>query len=255
MSNRPNPRPQQRRAATAAADRTSTTPASKQRTTYLIAAAVGAVIVCIVLAVVISSRSGTPTAVSADAAKTGLTTVPSGTLSFGTVTVDGAPLPELPETGGADPAIGASVPAITGQQFDGSAITIPASGKPKVVMFVAHWCPHCQKEVPVITSYLNSKGLPAGVDLFAVATSTSDQRPNFPPGEWLKKDGWPVPTLVDNKEFAAAAAYGIGGFPYFAIVDASGKVVVRTSGEKSVEQFQAMIDAARTGTAPAAGAV
>jgi hypothetical protein len=31
-------------------------------------------------------------------------------------------------------------------------------------MFVAHWCPHCQREVPRVADYLKTQGLPAGYD-------------------------------------------------------------------------------------------
>jgi cytochrome c biogenesis protein CcmG/thiol:disulfide interchange protein DsbE len=115
-----------------------------------------------------------------------------------------------------------------------------------VVMFVAHWCPHCQKEVPLITAHLGGK-LPGDVDLFAVSTGVDQTAPNYPPGAWLRKENWPVPTLVDDAQGSAAKAYGLSGFPYFVVVDASGKVVDRASGEIPVEQFDALINAARSG--------
>jgi len=207
-----------------------------------------AVVLALLLAVVVASRNDDG---SAATIKGGGTIVPKGEVAYGDVTVGGTPLAERPDEG-SDPAIGQVVPAISGEQFDGASRSIPAAGTPKVVMFLAHWCPHCQAEVPLLAEELAQNGLPAGVDLYAVTTGTTDTRANFPPAEWLRDEHWPVPTIADDASNRAAAAYGVTGFPTFVAVDAAGKVVARTSGELTVEQFRALVDAARTGTAPSA---
>jgi thiol-disulfide isomerase/thioredoxin len=172
-------------------------------------------------------------------------------LNWSDVAVTGAPLGEAPQSG-ADPAIGQAAPGLAGKTFDGSPLTIPASGKAKVVMFVAHWCPHCQKEVPLITEHLNGR-LPSDVDLYAVSTGVREDRPNFPPGAWLRREDWPVPTLVDDSTGKAGEAYGLSGFPYFVAVDADGKVVDRQSGELTTEQFDALLAKAKAGGSAPAG--
>jgi cytochrome c biogenesis protein CcmG/thiol:disulfide interchange protein DsbE len=170
-------------------------------------------------------------------------------LTTAPVKVEGAALPELPSPTSADPkpadpAVGQAVPQVSGQKFNGEPITIPVAGKPKVVLFVAHWCPHCQKEVPLITEHLGGQ-LPADVDLYAVSTAVAEPKGNYPPGAWLRKESWPIPTLVDDAEGTAAQAYGLSGFPFFVAVDKDGKVVGRQSGEISMEQFDALIAAAK----------
>jgi hypothetical protein len=45
---------------------------------------------------------------------------------------------------------------------------------------------------------------------------------------------------------------GVGGFPYFVVVGADGNVVMRASGEITMDQWQQILDAARTGQAPTA---
>ena len=164
----------------------------------------------------------------------------------GEPTIAGTPLSDMPSSG-PDPDTGKPVPTLTGQAFDGSPIAIGADGEPKVIIFVAHWCPHCQAEVPRLTEHLAATGMPEGVALYAVATGTNEGQPNFPPGEWLAEEGWPVPTLVDSLDGTAAQAFGLTGFPYFVVVDADGNLVERTSGELTTEQFDALVAAARTG--------
>jgi thiol-disulfide isomerase/thioredoxin len=152
------------------------------------------------------------------------------------VTVTGTPLAKIPDSGD-DPAVGKEIPEVKGQAFNGSPVDIRNDGRPKLILFVAHWCPHCQREVPLLTSYLKSHPLPKGVDLYTVATATNAQRPNYPPSAWLDKVGWKAPTMADSDAAQAADAFGLSAFPYFVAVDGSGKVVARTTGEITTDEF------------------
>ena len=138
------------------------------------------------------------------------------------VTVEGTALSALPDNGGADPAIGAKAPTLVGQDFAGKKPSRSATtARRRRVVFVAHWCPHCQREIPRIAEYLKSTGLPSGVELYFVPDPTNSAYPNYPPSKWLQSArAWSnVPTLVDDKNNKAHAAYGGGGFPYFVLVD------------------------------------
>jgi thiol-disulfide isomerase/thioredoxin len=159
------------------------------------------------------------------------------------VTVTGTALPAFTSSS-VDAAAGRSAPELRGQSFDGTPVTVLDDGAPKLVMFLAHWCPHCQKEVPVVTQYLAAHAVPAGLQLRAVATSTSADRPNFPPSSWLQREQWPVPTIADDGAGTAADAYGLTSFPYFVAIDGGGKVVARASGELSTGELQALLDRA-----------
>jgi thiol-disulfide isomerase/thioredoxin len=159
------------------------------------------------------------------------------------VTVTGTALTEF-EPGGADPAVGQTIPEVKGQSFDGSPVTIGNDGRSKLIVFVAHWCPHCQKEIPLLADWLKSNSLPGGVDLYTVSTGVTDKRPNYPPSKWLKKEGWTAKTLADSDEQQAADAFGLSAFPYFVVVDGSGKVVARTSGEITTGQFAELAQSA-----------
>jgi thiol-disulfide isomerase/thioredoxin len=161
------------------------------------------------------------------------------------VNVTGAPLPQLPQ-GGADPGLGKEIPDVSGQSFDGTPVGITKDGKPKLIVFVAHWCPHCQKEVPLLAGYLKSNPL-QGVDLYTVSTSVASNSPNYPPSDWLAEEDWTYPTLADSADKTAADTFGLSAFPYFVAVDASGKVVARTTGEITTDDFAALAAKARGG--------
>ena len=152
------------------------------------------------------------------------------------LTITGVELPAYEE--GRDPALGLAAPALEGESFEGSPETIVDDGRAKAIVFLAHWCPHCQREVPLIQDWIDVHGRPANVDLYSVATSNDPAQPNYPPDEWLRREGWTVPVLVDDSSGSAATAYGLTAFPYFVFVDAEGKVVARATGELTVEQLE-----------------
>jgi thiol-disulfide isomerase/thioredoxin len=189
----------------------------------------GAVVVVALVVAVIASRGGSDEA----------TDVPQTQ----PVTVTGNPLPALPDSG-TDPAVGTVAPTLAGKSFDGSAVDIAPDGTGKLVLFVAHWCPHCQREVPLLVDHLKTTKLPAGVELVTVATATTDTRPNYPPSTWLDKEGWTAPVLADDADGTAAQAYGLPGFPYLVALDKDGKVVGRITGEFPVETFDQLAQAA-----------
>jgi thiol-disulfide isomerase/thioredoxin len=192
---------------------------------------VGAVVVVALVIAVIASAGGS----SDDTATDDPQTQP--------VTVTGNPLPTLADSG-ADPGVGQTAPTLAGTSFDGSAVDVKADGTGKLVLFVAHWCPHCQREVPLLVDHLQSTTLPAGVELVTVATATDSTRPNYPPQAWLDDEGWPAPVLADSAEDAAAQAYGLPGFPYLVALDGSGKVVGRITGEFPMTTFDQLARAA-----------
>ena len=147
-----------------------------------------------------------------------------------------------------DPAIGMTLPTLHGHSiFDGKPITIGPDGKPQAVVFVAHWCPHCQAEVPRLVA-LAKDGVFKGLEVTAVATGTNSAYPNYPPSAWLKRVGWPFPVMADSASQAAANAYGLPAYPYFMLVDANGKVAGRGTGEVSDADIKANVKALLAGT-------
>ena len=162
------------------------------------------------------------------------------------VTVSGTALAAFEDTAG-DPAVGKPAPVLEGVDLYGEPMTIGGAGEPTVVVFLAHWCPHCQREVPVLVDWLEENGQPEGVDVVGLTTSFDETRGNWPPGEWLVDEGWTQPTMVDP-DGSAAETWGLTSFPYFVAIDANGDVVARASGELTTAQFEELLDAARSGT-------
>lgn len=221
--------------------------AGKGKSTAWIWIAIVVVVVVVGVVAVVAGRGSKSS--GGGSAASGGTIVPNGKLDYGQVSVSGTALTPKPDSG-ADPMVGSVIPTVIGQQFDGKQLTIAPNGKPHIIMVVAHWCPHCQAEVPRIQGWLNASGMPADVELVTVATSNDPAKGNFPASDWLRREKWSVPTIVDDKQNQAGAALGVSGFPYFLVTDAQGKVVYRTSGEKTEAEWNALLAAARTGKAP-----
>lgn len=161
------------------------------------------------------------------------------------VVVEGALLPVLPADS-ADPAQGTVAPTIEGVDLFGEPMVIGRPGTPQLVFVVAHWCPHCQKEVPIIADWLRTEGAPEGIALLAVSTGMDPAAPNYPPADWLIGEEWEIPTMLDPDE-GAKEALGVSGFPFFVALDAEGKVVGRASGELTIPQIEALVEAAGGG--------
>jgi thiol-disulfide isomerase/thioredoxin len=155
------------------------------------------------------------------------------------VAVDGRDLPPPPEQGD-DPAVGSTMPTLRGTDIHGDPVTIAADGRPTMIMFLAHWCPHCQREVPVVQRWVDGGGLPDGVRLASVATANDDRRPNFPAVDWLDREGWTAPALLDDADNDAGTAGGVSAFPFWVLVGGDGEVVARTSGELTPAQLTDM---------------
>ncbi|HQZ37052.1 MAG TPA: TlpA disulfide reductase family protein [Ilumatobacteraceae bacterium] len=166
------------------------------------------------------------------------------------VTVTGAALPALDAAANPDPAIGMDAPLLSGLNFSGTPIVMdPATKGPYMLVFLAHWCVHCNAEVPRLINWKNSGGVPAGLNIIGVPTAVSETAPNYPPAVWFSNKGWPFPALVDEKQGdgaagKAATAYGASGWPYFVIVGADGKVKARVSGEVEISDLQTIVDTA-----------
>ena len=157
---------------------------------------------------------------------------------YGTPQVEGQ-LSVMPQTAPVDRSVAGEVaPTVVGKDFDGATVTIENDGKAKAIVFLAHWCPHCQNEVPAVQSWLDSGGGVEGTELFSVATAIDPTRDNYPSSEWLDREEWTVPVIVDDAAGSVHSAYGAGPFPYWVFVNSDGTVAFRAAGELGVDQLQ-----------------
>jgi cytochrome c biogenesis protein CcmG, thiol:disulfide interchange protein DsbE len=138
-----------------------------------------------------------------------------------------------------DPARGAVAPVLKGFAFDGTPLTIAPTGKPMMVVFLAHWCSHCNAEVPRLIEWKNSGTMPSDMEVIGVSTGARDDAPNWPPSQWVVDKGWPWPVMADSEDQGAALAFGVSGYPGLLLLDGDGKVLARRSGEASIEELKA----------------
>ncbi len=147
----------------------------------------------------------------------------------GSPEITGEALPLLPE-GSADPAVGMLAPEVAGTDFDGSAVSMTNDGQAKVILFVAHWCSHCQREVPIVQDWLDGTTLPENVDFYTISTSVSSTRENYPPSAWLEREGWTAQVILDDAASSVGNAFGLTAFPYWVFASADGTVLARITG-------------------------
>lgn len=159
------------------------------------------------------------------------------TLGVEPAVIEGDAVPPAPAQAGVpDTAVGSSVPTVTGQTVDGEDVTIGATGTPQAVVFMAHWCPACQAEAPLVADWVEDDLLADGVELVAVSTRHDPARDNWPPDEWLERAAFPGQVLIDPDE-SVAQAWGLSGTPMWTFVDAEGTIVARQSGQIDADAF------------------
>lgn len=152
------------------------------------------------------------------------------------VTISGEPLPALADPA-ADSAVGQQVPTLSGIGLDGQPIAIGPEDGPMAIVVVAHWCAHCQAELPGLVQLIAQGGVPEGVTVVGLSTAIDALRPNYPPSAWFEREGWAQPTLIDDASSGALQALGLNSFPGFVFVDAQGAVTLRLVGEIGADRF------------------
>ena len=150
------------------------------------------------------------------------------------VVIEGTALESLGDEA-IDPMLGQVAPTLNGATFDGSGVSVtPGDGQAYMIVFLAHWCPHCNREVPRLIEWQASGAVPSELQVVGVSTAVASDRPNYPPSQWVVEKGWTWPILADSSSREAAEAYGVSGFPFFVIVGADGTVKARVSGEVEI---------------------
>ncbi|CAB4641563.1 MAG: redoxin domain-containing protein [Actinobacteria bacterium] len=165
---------------------------------------------------------------------------------FQPVIVDGDVLNPLGDGNGnpaSDAAMGKTAPTLNGYTFAGNPVSITpgASAQPIMLVFLAHWCPHCNREVPRLIDWKELGLVPEGLRVIGVTTASRNDQANWPPSDWIEEMKWPFEVFVDSEAGDAANAYGVDGFPFIAMVNAEGKIVGRHSGELELADLDAFV--------------
>ena len=142
-----------------------------------------------------------------------------------------------------DPAVGRTSPEVVGTDLlTGEAVRIESQGRPMVVVFYAHWCPHCQAEVDEITEWLETNELPAGVDFAAVSVLEDPTRGNHPPATWLAEKGWRHPVVADTPSMDVVGAFGLQSVPFLVAVTSENAVALRYAGNLGTDQLVGLFE-------------
>lgn len=196
---------------------------------------IGAVLLCVASFVAACGGDETTAATSAPDGAAATASGPAATTSAadgtpGPTEVFGTALPQFEQLED-DPAVGRTPPVVVGTDLlTGEVVRIATQGRPIVVAFYAHWCPHCQAEVADLTEWLETNELPTGVDFYAVSVLEDATRGNHPPEKWLRDEGWQYPVVADTPALSIVDAFGLQSVPYLVAINAENEVVLRYAG-------------------------
>ena len=152
-----------------------------------------------------------------------------------------------------DTAIGMPAPAVVGHDHSGNEVAIDPATGPHLVLFVAHWCPHCAADLPHVIEWMADGTIPQWLPVTLVSTAESATAANYPADTWLQEHGWPSPEIRDPSRGDGAAgevatAYGTSGYPYYVLIGADGTIAARTTGEQTAGDMTALITALPSAT-------
>ena len=135
-------------------------------------------------------------------------------------------------------------PPLVGQDYAGNDVeVVPGTDGPQMVVFLAHWCPHCNAEIPVLQQWEASGAIPEDLSIVGVSTAAREDAENYPPSEWIEAVGWEWPVIADD-DGALAEAYGVNAFPYMVFIGDDGAVTATVSGEQPISELQRIADEA-----------
>ena len=161
-------------------------------------------------------------------------------LPEGEISVVGDSLPQYAGENDDNVALGLAAPTFSAPDQNSEIFQLEKNGNSKALLFLAHRCPHCQREVPVVQRFIDSNGVPPGIDVIAVATSIDRGRDNYPPQEWLQREGWSETQIYDlDREIGEA--YGLNAFPYWVFLDKDLNVLARRTGNLPEDMVGALL--------------
>jgi len=150
-------------------------------------------------------------------------------LPEGEVTVTGDPLPVFAGENDDNVSIGLQAPTFSAPNENSEIVSLEKNGNAKALIFLAHWCGFCQEEVPSVQEWIDTIGVPEGIEIIAVATSIDRARDNYPPQKWLEQEGWSE-TQIYDLDRTIGDAYGLTAFPYWVFLDNELNVKARRTG-------------------------
>ena len=134
---------------------------------------------------------------------------------------------------------GTQAPKFTADTVDGGSVSVGGgNADATMLVFFASWCPHCQKEAPIISDlqkkYDNLKIVMVGID------SAQGDNPEKV-RQFVKNYDIQGPAVYKP---SLGAEYQVSGYPTVYVLDGSGKIVGATAGEAPKEAYEEWIQKA-----------
>jgi cytochrome c biogenesis protein CcmG, thiol:disulfide interchange protein DsbE len=147
-----------------------------------------------------------------------------------------------PKTG-IDSASGKFSPIIKHKLSSESPIISYPENSPTIFLFVAHWCPFCQEEIPEVVQWIEEGNIiEKGVKIVLVVTSIDPEKPNYPPDEWLFNEKWQYPVIYDDKKNLIAEHFGVSYFPSWVFTENDGMVAFTHAGKITKEELSQLVN-------------
>jgi thiol-disulfide isomerase/thioredoxin len=128
-----------------------------------------------------------------------------------------------------------ATPPLARLDLAGNSVDLKAMrGRVVLVNFWATWCEPCRDEMPSLARLqARLKGQP--FEVLAVNFGESGTKVS----DFVRKEGWTVPILLDPDK-TAASAWGAKGLPMTFLVDANGKVRYWVFGERDWNEGESL---------------
>jgi peroxiredoxin len=121
--------------------------------------------------------------------------------------------------------VGSQAPDFTAETVDGGSISLGDAGGKEATMlvFFASWCPHCNKETPIISDLEGEYG-----DLRVVMIGIDGQDDSEKVQEFVNRYSIEGPATYDP---SLAPTYQVSGYPTIYVLDSNSYIVATHSGE------------------------
>ena len=129
-----------------------------------------------------------------------------------------------PNTNGLLP-VGSQAPDFSAQTVDGGNVSLGDRGNYKATMlvFFASWCPHCNREAPLISDIQKNHD-----DLRVIMAGIDGQDNNQKVQDFVNKYDINGPAFYDP---SVGSTYHASSYPTIYVIDGSGKIAAANSGE------------------------
>jgi thiol-disulfide isomerase/thioredoxin len=131
--------------------------------------------------------------------------------------------------------VGEQAPGFTAQTVGGGSVSVGDGGATMLVFF-ATWCPHCQREAPVMSELESQYD---GLRMVMVGIDAEDDPEKV--RRFVKEYDIESPAVYEP---SLGSEYGVSGYPTVYVLDEDNRVVGAHSGEAPREVYEGWIEEA-----------